>query len=230
MNTNRSPVETDMSYAQSPPLAEDEWFTDPVPADAPPRNPDARSDRRVPQRRTATAHSQAFGRKGVQEIIERPSAVGRFFRRLFRFVVAVSIGVGGTIAAQTDMAKQLLAEQAPTLAWVLSVAPVKSLGLATPVQQIGPTSADLDAVRRSVDQLAARQDQMTQSMMALQAVGEDIRQKMSYAMAQPPQQAPAAALPQQTAPVPSQKPAQARAPSPAAPRLAPPPGSPVPSR
>src|SRR5262249_52336323 len=129
MNANKPPVETVMSYAQSPPLAEDEWFTDPAPADAPARNADARSDRRVTQRRTATVNPpHAFGRKGAQEIVERPSAVGRLFRGLFRFVVAVSIGVGGTIAAQTDMAKQLLAEQAPTLAWVLSVAPAKSLG------------------------------------------------------------------------------------------------------
>src|SRR5262249_2380309 len=161
------------------------------------------------------------GRKGAQEIVERPSAVGRLFRGLFRFVVAVSIGVGGTIAAQTDMAKQLLAEQAPTLAWVLSVAPAKSLGAATPAQQIGPSAADLDAVRRSVELLAAKQDQMAQTMAALQAVGEDIRQKMSYAAVPPSQQAPAAAPPQQAAPIPP-KPAQARAAS--TPRLAPPPG------
>jgi hypothetical protein len=236
MNTNKPPVESVMSYAQSPPLAEDEWFTDPVSTDAPLRNQDTRSDRRIPQRRTATVNAQhAFGRKGVHEMVERPSAVGRFIRTLFRFVIAVSIGVGGTIAAQTDTAKEMLAAYAPTLAWVLSVSPAKSvsaapsLGVAAPAQQAGPSAADLDAVRRSVDQLAARQDQMAQSMAALQAVGEDIRQKVSST---PP---PPLSPPREAAAIPQPKPPQARAPSPAAqaasaPRLAPPPGSPVPSR
>jgi hypothetical protein len=223
-----------MSYAQSPPLAEDEWFTDPVSTDAPLRNPDTRSDRRTPQRRTATVNPPpAFGRKGVQDIANRPSVVGRFFRTLFRFVIAVSIGVGGTMAAQTDTAKEMLAAQAPTLAWVLSVSPAKSVGaaassgVAAPVQQqAGPSAADLDAVRRSVDQLAARQDQLAQNMAALQAVGEDIRQKVSSPPAPP-------SAPREAAAVPQPKPPQARVPSPAVQpvtRLAPPPGSPVPSR
>jgi hypothetical protein len=232
MNTNKPPVESVMSYAQSPPLAEDEWFTDPVSTEAPLRNADTRSDRRIPQRRTATVNPpHAFGRKDVHEIVERPSAVGRFFRTLFRFVIAVSIGVGGTIAAQTDTVKEMLAAQAPTLAWVLSVPPsvgaAASPGVAAPAQQAGPSAADLDAVRRSVDQLAARQDQMAQSMAALQAVGEDIRQKVSFTPPSPP------SPPREAAAIPPPKSPQARAPSPAlqsAPRLAPPPGSPVPSR
>jgi hypothetical protein len=234
MNTNKPPVESVMSYAQSPPLAEDEWFTDPVSTDAPSRNPDTRSDRRIPQRRTATVNPpHTFGRKGVHEIVERPSAVGRFFRTLFRFVIAVSIGVGGTIAAQTDTAKEMLAAQAPTLAWVLSVSPAKLVGaaatpgVAAPAQQAGASAADLDAVRRSVDQLAARQEQMAQSVAALQAVGEDIRQKVSFTPPSPP------SPPREAAAIAPPKSPQARAPSPAmqsAPRLAPPPGSPVPSR
>jgi hypothetical protein len=187
-----------MSYTQSPPLAEDEWI-DPGSADAPLRNPDPRADRRSPQRRaTKVQPPHAFGRNDVQEPAHRPSRARRFLGSLVRFVIAVSIGVGGTIAAQTETAKQLLGEQAPTLAWLLSVSPSKPIGAtAAPMQQPGPSAADLEAVRRSVEQLAARQDQMAQGMAALQAVGEDIRQKLSSMPALPQQ---AAAVPQPRAP------------------------------
>jgi hypothetical protein len=187
-----------MSYTQSPPLAEDEWI-DPGSADAPLRNPDPRADRRSPQRRAAKVQPpRAFGRNDVQELAYRPSRARRFLGSLVRFVIAASIGVGGTIAAQTETAKQLLGEQAPTLAWLLSVSPSKPIGAtAAPMQQPGPSAADVEAVRRSVEQLAARQDQMAQSVAALQAVGEDIRQKLSSMPALPQQ---AAAVPQPRAP------------------------------
>jgi hypothetical protein len=42
-------------------------------------------------------------------------------------------------------------------------------------------------VRQGVELLAAKQEQMAQNIATLQAVGEDIRQKMSYTP--PPQQA-----------------------------------------
>jgi len=209
-----------MSYAKSPPLVQDEFFTDPGPAEAL-RNSDPRSDRR-PQRRAAAVHPQhSFGHKGVQEVAVayRPSAGRRFFGSLAKLVIAVSIGVGGTIAAQTETAKQLLAERAPTLAWLLSAPPAKPVAAAAPVQQIGPSASDLDAVRRSVEQLAARQDQMAQNVAALQAVGEDIRQRLSSMQSM---QAQAAAAPQPRTP-------GVRAPSSAS-VLLPPPGSPVPSR
>jgi hypothetical protein len=196
-------MEVSMSYAQSPPLAEDEWFTDPIAAEAPVRDLDARSDRRLPKPRPQSARPpRSFGRRGPQEVGERPPARRGFFGRFVRFVIAVSIGVGGTLAAQTDFAKELLATQAPTLAWALSVSPVKSLSVAAPAQQAVPvpslSAADLDTVRRSVEQLAARQDQMAQSVVALQAVDEDIRQKLSAMPTSQPQQA--AAIPQSKPP------------------------------
>jgi hypothetical protein len=224
-------VEVEMSYAQSPPLAEDTWFTDPVPSDAPLRERNARPDRRLPEPLAEPElPPRAFGRKGSQDVANRPSFVRRFFRGLFRFLIAVSIGVGGTIAAQTDMAKEMLATQAPTLAWVLSVSPAKSLGMAAPAQLAEPSMSPvmstlapgLDAVRRSVEQLAVRQDQMAQAMAALQAAEEDIRQKIT-----PPPQ------PREAIAVPPPKPVQPRTPLPAAasaPRPAPGAPLPLPSR
>lgn len=199
-----------MSYAQSPALAEDEWFTEPVSSQAPLRNPDARADRRVVEPRPAKVHPpRAFGRRGAQEAADRPSVGRRIFRALFRFLIAVSIGVGATLGAQTDTAKELLAAQAPTLAWVLSVSPTKSLSVANPAQQTepltSPLASSLDAVRRSVDLLAAKQDQMAQSVAALQVAEEDIRQKMSTP---PPSQ------PREAATIPQPKPLQARTPLP----------------
>jgi len=61
-----------------------------------------------------------------------------------------------------------------------------------PAQQLEPLASNLDVVRRSVEQLAAKQEQMAQNMATLQAVEEDIRQKMSSSPSQP-----AASIPQQ---------------------------------
>jgi cell division septum initiation protein DivIVA len=48
------------------------------------------------------------------------------------------------------------------------------------VQQLLPLTFGLDVVRRSVDQLAAKQEQLTQNIAVLQAtVEEDVRQKVS---------------------------------------------------
>jgi type IV secretory pathway VirB10-like protein len=58
----------------------------------------------------------------------------------------------------------------------------------------------LDVVRRSVEQLAAKQDQMAQNIATLQTVEEDIRQKMSYTPPSPSQQA--ASIPQPKPPQP----------------------------
>jgi endonuclease/exonuclease/phosphatase (EEP) superfamily protein YafD len=147
-------------------------------------------------------------------------------RALTRFFIAVLIGVGATLGWQSygDAARNMAIAQAPTLAWLLSISATKSAAMAAtspdPAQQLEPLAFNLDAVRRSVEQLAAKQDQMAQNIAALQAVEEDIRQKMSSA---PP------SLFQQTAPIPPPKPPQPRAQSPAAqsssaPRPAPPAG------
>jgi hypothetical protein len=55
------------------------------------------------------------------------------------------------------------------------------------VQQIEPITRDLTIVRRSLEQIAAKQEQMAQNIATLQAAEQDIRQKMSS----PPQSRPA---------------------------------------
>lgn len=158
--------------------------------------------------RTASIHSiHAFGRKGDQPVSARPTLARRIFRTVSRFVIAVLIGVVGTLAWQSygDVAREMVATKAPTLGWLLSYLPTKSpIAAASP----NPAASSLDALRRSVEQLAVRQDQMARYIMTLQAIEEDIRQKMSFT---PP--SALTALTQPRAPTVQQKPA-ARAPAP----------------
>jgi hypothetical protein len=130
-------------------------------------------------------------------------------RSLTRFSIAALIGVGATLGWQSygDAAKEMVKARAPTLARLLSISTTKPPVVATtspdPMQQLAPLASNLDVVRRSVEQLAAKQEQMAQNIAALQAVEEDIRQKVSST---PPSPAPqAASIPQ---PTPSQPRAQ----------------------
>src|SRR5262249_50788445 len=158
--------------------------------------------------RTASVHSiHAFGRMGDQRA--RPTLARRILRTVGSFMIAVLIGVGGTLAWQSygDVAKEMVAGRAPTRGWLLSYLPTKSPIAAA---SANPAASSLDALRRSVEQLAVRQDQMAQYMMTLRVIEEDIRQKMSFSPPSVP-----TALTQPPAPVVQQKPA-ARAPVPLA--------------
>jgi hypothetical protein len=208
-----------MLYSQSPPLtAEDTSFAGLE------RDPDVRSDQRMGRRRVKPSidspYPYRFGEG--QPAIRRPSIGRRMFRTLIRFSIAVLIGVGATLGWQSygDVAKEMLVARAPTLAWVLSVSTTKSPVVAAtstdPMQQLAPLASNLDVVRRSVEQLAAKQEQMAQNIAALRAVEEDARQKISSAAPAPAQQA---------ASIPQPKPPQAKIES----RL-PPPAGPQPSR
>ena len=172
---------------------------------------DDRYDQRDGARsRTASIHSiHAFGRGGDQPASARPSLARRIFRAVSRFVIAVVIGVGGTLAWQSygDVAREMAATRAPMLGSLLSYLPTKVPAV---VGSPDPAASNLDALRRSVEQLAVRQDQMAQYMMALRAIEEDIRQKMSFT----PPSAPIA-VPPPPAPVVQQRPV-ARAPVPLA--------------
>ena len=191
-----------MHYSQSPPLAEKEGLT------AGARDPDATSDQRIGIRPVKPSiHSpRSSNLKDDQVASDRPSVGRRIFRTLTRFSIAVLVGVGGTLALQSygDAAREMVKARAPTLAWLLSVSTTRSPALAAtsldPVQQLGPLASNLDVVRRSVEQLAAKQDQMAQNIATLQAIEEDIRQKMS---------SPSPS--QQAAPIPQPKPPQPKA-------------------
>jgi hypothetical protein len=193
-----------MHHSQSLPLAEKDWLT------AGARDQDAISDQRIGMRPVKPSiHSpRSSSLKDDQVASDRPPVGRRIFRTLTRFSIAVLIGIGGTLAWQFygDAAREMAVARAPTLAWLLSVSTTKSPAVAAtspdPVQLLEPLASNLDVVRRSVEQLAAKQDQMAQNIATLQAVEEDIRQKMSSTPASPSQQA---------APIPQPKPPQFRA-------------------
>ena len=126
-------------------------------------------------------------------------------RSLARFSIAVLIGVGATLAWQSygDTAREMLSTQVPSLSW-LSVSTTTSVPMAegsaqkprsavsadcsdsapaaaattSEFPQLEPIARDLAAMRRSLEQLAAKQEQMAQNIATLQAAEQDIRQKM----------------------------------------------------
>lgn len=208
-----------MLYSQSPPLAENEA--------APEEQP------RGFARHQADHDEPTFGRRGVGPAMHayppprpRPSLGRRMFRRVFRFAIVLALGIGATLGWQAygDTGKQMFATYVPEYAWLLSYLPgtkppapvaVAATG-SNPALQLEPLAANLSAsieyVRRSVEQLALKQDQMARNIAALQAVDEDIRQKLS---SPPPAAAAAPALAQPMAAMPQPKPVP---PKPAAPR------------
>jgi hypothetical protein len=214
-----------MLYSQSPPLtAEETLFGGHA------RDPDVRSDQGVGRRRVKPSvdspYPYRFGEG--QPASGRPSIGKRMFRTLVRFSIAVLIGVGGTLGWQSygDEAKEMLVAQAPALGLLFPVSTTKSPVMAATstdtTRQFAPLASTLDAVRRSVEQLAARQEQMAQSIAALRSAEENARQRTSSTPLAP---APAPAPAQQAASIPQPKPPQPKIDS----RL-PPSAGPQPSR
>ncbi len=195
-------------YSQSIPLVEKEWG-------GRPHDLDARSDQRIGTRpmKPSIRSPRPSGLKDDHIESDRPSIGRRMFRTLTRFFIAVIIGIGATLAWQShgDAARDMVVARAPLLGWLLSVSTTKSPAVAAtapdPLPQLVPLASNIDAVRRSVEQLAAKQEQMAQNIATLQAVEEDIRQKVS---SPPPSQ--------QAAPIPQHKPPQPRVQSSSVPR------------
>jgi hypothetical protein len=223
-----------MHYSQSPPLVEKEWQTaEESSSGGLARDLHARSDQGIGIRpmKSSIRSPRPSVLKDEHVASDRPSIGRRIFRTLTRFFIAVIIGIGATLTWQShgDAARDMVVARAPSLGWLLSVSTTKSPVVAAtapdPMQQLEPLASNLDVVRRSVEQLAAKQEQMAQNIAALQAVEEDIRQKVSST---PPSPAP------QAAPIPQPKPPQSRAQpsavqSSSVPRP-PPPAGPQPSR
>jgi hypothetical protein len=183
-----------MSNSQSALLAEREWLS----VGRTTRDLDAWSDQRTETQtmKLAVDSPQPSSDDGGQVASERPS----IFRRAFwlpRLFIAVLIGVGATLGWQSygDAAREIILEQFPALPSLLPISTTKPPVLAaTPpeiVQQLLlPLTFGLEVMRRSVDQLAAKQEQLTQNIAVLQAsVEEDVRQKASPTPPPPAQQA-----------------------------------------
>jgi hypothetical protein len=205
-----------MYDSQSPTLVRKEWQTaEETSSGGPARDQHARSDQCVGTRPMKPSIRSPRPSRPNDTASDRPSIGRRIFRTIARFFIAVLIGIGATLAWQShgDAAREMVVARAPSLGWLLSVSTTKSPAVAAtapdPVQQLEPLASNLDVVRRSVEQLAAKQEQMAQNIATLQAVEEDIRQKVSSPPPSPSQQA---------APIPQYKPPQPRAQSSSVPR------------
>src|SRR6516165_1986143 len=184
-------MELPMSNSQSASLAEKESGFRSVRLI---RTPDQSSALTNSSMRLSTDSPHASSVEEAQVATERLSNGRRMFR-FPRFALAGLIGVGATLGWQSygDEAREIIIEQIPTLASLLAVSKMKSPVVATTppelVQQLIPLTFGLDVMRRSVDQLAAKQEQISQNIAALQGVEEDVRQKLSSPPASPMQAA-----------------------------------------
>jgi hypothetical protein len=181
-----------MSNSQSASIAQGEW----VSVAGPRRDLDARSDQHneIQPMRLAIESSHPSSVDEGQVASDRPSIVSRKLR-LPHFFIAVVIGIGATLGWQSygDAAREIVVEQIPTLASLLPVSTTKSRALAATspeiVQQLLPLTFGINVMRRSVDQLIAKQEQLAQNIAVLQAaVEEDVRQKASSTPSTPTQQ------------------------------------------
>ena len=143
----------------------------------------------------------------------KPSIGGRLTRSLARFSVAVLIGVGGTLAWQS-YGGEAVRTWAPSLSSLLPAStmepPAPAVTSTELRQQLKPMAIDLALVRRTEEQLAANQDQLTrkqdqmaQAIAALQAAEQEVSQKVSA-----PPSLPSAPKPVHVSPKQAQPPAQ----------------------
>lgn len=127
---------------------------------------------------------------------ERRSFRRRTSRSFARYSVVFLIGILATLAFQSygDKAMEMVRTEVPSLAWLLPVSTAKPPAAASSpqlaqqfeaglAQQLG---LGLAVVRRSVeqltvkvDQLAAQRDEMTKNIETMQAVEQEISQKLS---------------------------------------------------
>jgi hypothetical protein len=140
--------------------------------------------------------SAAVGNDGSEG--KKRSVRRRPMRAVFRFFIAVLIGVGATLAWQSygDEANEMVRAWAPSLAWLLpnstksprddQVSTAAFVTSAEVAQQLKPVALDLSNVRRGIDQLAVRieqiaatQEKMARDIAILPAVEQDIREKLS---------------------------------------------------
>lgn len=110
----------------------------------------------------------------------RRSIGRRMFRALARFSIAILIGAGAALGWQSygDKTKEAVKILAPSLGWLLPDATPATAAATSRelVQQLSPIARDLAAMRRSVEQLAAKQEQMDQGITTLQ---QDLKQKVT---------------------------------------------------
>jgi hypothetical protein len=187
--------EIERMYASSTPLVPDQFHD----RDFAPRDLDAERDLR----------NQRIRRPQRQGPVKRASITSRILRSAIRFVATILIGVGLTLLWQShsDELSALVADWAPSLAWLMPSQPPKqtaeTAAASEVAQQIKLIAIDLAIVRRNVGQLAANQDQFAakqerfnQSLATLQQVEQDVRDQMLSAPAPKAAHPPAHVTPQ----------------------------------
>jgi hypothetical protein len=181
-------------YPSSTPLVPDDRYHE---REFAPRDLDAERD------------SQRARRPQRQNAIKKPSVANRMVRSVSRFLAAVLIGVGLTLAGQSygEQLNDMIMGWAPSLAWLLPAqSPKKTAEGAVSsdvAQQIKLIAVDLASVRRNMgqlaanqDQFAAKQEQMNQSIATLQQVEQDAKQQVLAPPAPKPAHPPAHNPPQ----------------------------------
>jgi hypothetical protein len=110
---------------------------------------------------------------------KRPSLVNRVSRRLARSLIIFCIGVAATLAWQSygDDARKMIADSSPQFGWL---APQTTRnGTPSPELQFKAMSLAFSAMRQSVDQLAANQQQMAGDIAKLLTDPKELLQKIS---------------------------------------------------
>ncbi len=171
-----------MSNGRRAGLREEEWSS----VARPTSHSGGHFDQLIEKQPTQSLIDSPYPSSGKERQVARdrpPIRVRTFRLPLFSF--AVLTGIVATLGWQSygDAAKDTIAENVPALASVLSVStmksPVSSATAPEIVQQLMPLTFGLEVMRRSVDQIAAKQEQISQDIVALHAVEEDVRQRVS---------------------------------------------------
>jgi hypothetical protein len=111
----------------------------------------------------------------------RPSLQRRSQRALTRFLITFCIGVAATLAWQSygDAARDIIASSYPQLSWSAPrpaptaqnasdvIAPTASAAASPDQPQLSAMSLDVDAVRQSLDEIGASQEEMARSINRL---------------------------------------------------------------
>ena len=131
------------------------------------------------------ASRRPSGFKSDQFTSVRPSTTRRMFRALVRYSVVLLVGIGATLAWQSYGAEMVRA-WVPSLGWLLPPPPSGPAVTSAELQaQLKPVALDLAIVRRSVeqlgsnqDQLARKDDQITQAIATVRSAEQDIGQQI----------------------------------------------------
>ena len=141
----------------------------------------------------------------IKDEPSRKRLAKRTVRAIVRFCIALLMGVGATLAWQSygDEAKKTISIWVPALGRVLPAggsaentavpqsAPLPQIPRAAAtssdiMRQLEPIARDLAGAQRSLEQLAARQEQIAQSTATLQAFEQDIINKLASSHQSPP--------------------------------------------